>query len=534
MADPPAIQNFSEGPSIFKLHEDLVWRIFLFNADLNDQIATYVGQSLAAPFTTNGLTVTRRTSQVCRPWRSLILSSTAIWGRVIDLPILNRSSELWSREVLKRTGEAPLDIKGELLGTSPYPLFLLLVQHHWTRIRSLDVGIFAVGWISKEAWEFLKQPAPNMKVFSIRFHDLYPDNQGFFSETNMKLFANRASSLRELLISHITFDPRASWFANLRNLDLASPFPLRRLLEILKNTPVLEGLVLRGETIDNWQPAEQVTLPRLRTINISHRLRTCLAVLECISPASDCGITVTARDIPPDIPLLSDEVTRLRSTISRFSQAYFSAWKVTQVYLQLSVHAFRFEAGFTSDEMTLPPISAPGFNVNIDLGKSAEFPPQECLSILADITNDAFSDVSTLTIHAFTTAYGNSHFASFISALASVKELRATPSALGALVDIQVPGHPFDDGESNPVVVFPQLRTLVIDFEFVHFYISNFLSWRRRNGGTPLEVLDLTNVQIYEDDEVGEKFREYDGLTVLNGPIRSQLSAGLKAWLEMF
>jgi len=54
-----------EDSFIFKLHEELVWRIFLFNAHLNDGVqAVDASQSLAAPlgqdpaFSTNGLTVT--------------------------------------------------------------------------------------------------------------------------------------------------------------------------------------------------------------------------------------------------------------------------------------------------------------------------------------------------------------------------------------------------------------------------------------------------------------------------------------------
>ena len=290
------IPGSAKDPLISTLHEDLLWKIFLFNADLNDEIAFDSAPSRGQDpaFTTNGLTVTRHTSQVCRFWRSLILGSTSIWGRVIDLNILKVSSQIWRDDVLKRTGEAPLDIKGELLGMSPTmaALFSTLVQYHWARIRSLNISIIGVQWIKKETWGFLKQPAPNMRVFSIYLHDGYRDKPNFFSETNMELFANGAPSLKELRVTHITFDPDASWLAHLRNLDLASPFLLRQLFEVLKNTPFLEMLTLRGKIIDNTESTReisQVILPRLRYINIAHQPEICLAILESNAPASGCG-----------------------------------------------------------------------------------------------------------------------------------------------------------------------------------------------------------------------------------------------------
>ena len=527
-------------PFISKLHEELIWRIFLLNADLNDEITFNAGQSLAAArgqdpaFSTNGLTVTRLTSQVCRAWRSLILSSTAIWGRVIDLHILKHSSQMWSHEVLKRTGEAPLDIKGELLGMSPTmtPFFSFLVQHHWARIRSLDISIFGVQWIREDAWGFLKQPAPNMRVFSIYFHDGYTDKANFFSETDMELFANGAASLRELRLTHMTFNSTASWLPQLRHLDLASPFLLHQLFEVLKHTPVLEKLILRRQIIDDPQSTgepSQIILPRLRSINITHQLTTCLAILESIVPASGCGLTILARDTNiTEAPLSNTEITRLRLALSRFSKAYFSAWKATQVYLEVAVHTFRFEGRFTSDEMRLPPISAPEFNIQLE--NSNGFPHRATLSILGDLADNSFLDVSTLTIHIYPPMLHpvDSQFTSFIVSLPSVNELHATPYALGLLVNMS---HPLQDGKPNPAALFSQLRTLVVDSEFDQSSITKFLTWKRQIGGTAIEVLDLTKVKINHADEVGEAIGNFDGL---RGPTQAQRAEGLNAWLANF
>ena len=173
-------------------------------------------------------------------------------------------------------------------------LFSILVQRHWARILSLDISIFCVQWIREETWGFLKQPAPNMRLFSVYLHDGYSKKPNFFSETDMGLFANVAHSLKELRVTRITFDPNASWLAHLRNLDLASPFLLHQLFEVLKNTPFLEMLTLWRKIIDNQESTReisQVILPRLRYINIAHRPETssCLAVLESIIPRRGVG-----------------------------------------------------------------------------------------------------------------------------------------------------------------------------------------------------------------------------------------------------
>jgi len=100
MAVNANLSNDANKSPIFKLNEDLVWRIFLFDADLSDEIPFDGGRSLAPPsgqdpaFIMNGLTVTLRTSQVCQSWRSMILKSTVIWGRLIDLHILEHCGRM--------------------------------------------------------------------------------------------------------------------------------------------------------------------------------------------------------------------------------------------------------------------------------------------------------------------------------------------------------------------------------------------------------------------------------------------------------
>jgi len=314
---------------------------------------------------------------------------------------------------------------------------------------------------------------------------------------------------------------------------ISPPFALHQLFEVLKHTPVLEKLIIRGKIIDEPQSTEehpQIFLPRLRNINIAHRLTTFLAILECIVPASGSGLTILARDNNDveEASLSSAEITRLRQTISRFSRAYFSAWKATKVHLEVEDHTFRFESLFTSDEMRLPPISAPEFSINLE--NSNGFPRQASLSILGDLADNSFPNVSTLTIHISSPPLHpvDSQFTSFIVSLASVNELHATPYALGLLVDMP---HPLQDGKSNSTAVFPQLRTLVVDSDFDQLPITKFLAWKRAIGGTAIEVLDLTKVKNYHADKVEEAMGNFDGLKVLKGKTQAQRAEGMNAWL---
>ncbi|KDR70523.1 hypothetical protein GALMADRAFT_144794 [Galerina marginata CBS 339.88] len=63
------------------------------------------------PSIKDALTFTRIYSQVCRAWRGAALDSTFIWGKLIDLDVLDKGADEWRSEVVKRSGDSPLWIK---------------------------------------------------------------------------------------------------------------------------------------------------------------------------------------------------------------------------------------------------------------------------------------------------------------------------------------------------------------------------------------------------------------------------------------
>jgi hypothetical protein len=88
-------------PSISKLGRDLLWKVFLINSDTNSRLSVEstiqfneaTGKRLSRDeifFIYSPLTIARRSSQVCRLWRDIILSSPSLWGRIIDFDYLKQ------------------------------------------------------------------------------------------------------------------------------------------------------------------------------------------------------------------------------------------------------------------------------------------------------------------------------------------------------------------------------------------------------------------------------------------------------------
>ncbi|KJA17982.1 hypothetical protein HYPSUDRAFT_79385 [Hypholoma sublateritium FD-334 SS-4] len=93
-----------ERPAVHNLPDDLLLRIFIFNALYNPN--DFVGYRPSKD--------ARRCSQVCRRWRYCSLAAPLLWATSLDLsdPIL------WLREVIFRTGSCPVDV----VAPSPFPL----------------------------------------------------------------------------------------------------------------------------------------------------------------------------------------------------------------------------------------------------------------------------------------------------------------------------------------------------------------------------------------------------------------------------
>ncbi|KAF8874700.1 hypothetical protein CPB84DRAFT_1966904 [Gymnopilus junonius] len=187
------------------------------------------------------LTTTRLSSQVCRTWRSTILDSTVLWGRLIDMDSLDRGGEEWRHEVLRRSGHSPLFVKGakslqwpeyhilcshckvslcSRRGVSPSQRFFLsLVQNNWSRIErlSVSIGSHIADMFEPWPWQIMcSRPAPRLRVFE--FHST---SIASFSHFNTKrIFGDYAPLLREFHAPYIPVKYSSAWSHNLRSVQI--------------------------------------------------------------------------------------------------------------------------------------------------------------------------------------------------------------------------------------------------------------------------------------------------------------------------
>ncbi|KAF8972250.1 hypothetical protein BDZ97DRAFT_1752835 [Flammula alnicola] len=171
-----ALELANSAAAISKLPGDLLWRIFLVNTNMEDDEKKPDGRNRTASendpdyLKFHALTATRWSSQVCRLWRHLILASSSLWGKVIDLDILTECHDNWRKEVTRRSGGAALWIKGTVNGQSPVSLafFVQLLNEHWSRTRVIRVLVESGEYIPAETWDILKRPARDLEVFHLK------------------------------------------------------------------------------------------------------------------------------------------------------------------------------------------------------------------------------------------------------------------------------------------------------------------------------------------------------------------------------
>ncbi|KDR82245.1 hypothetical protein GALMADRAFT_135605 [Galerina marginata CBS 339.88] len=173
----PAGRNENGGQAqISRLHEDILYYIFELNADMyleeESNSSDDDGQTSSDPndnaLNDHALNVIRHTSQVCRCWRGLIIGSPMIWGNIIDLNLLRQVNNLWRKEVIKRTGNSRLSVKGVVkCKGSTGEFFADLMKNHWLRIRKLNVKIYDYQFLDDETWQALQHPAPHLEFFKL-------------------------------------------------------------------------------------------------------------------------------------------------------------------------------------------------------------------------------------------------------------------------------------------------------------------------------------------------------------------------------
>jgi len=156
---------------ISKCTDDVLLKIFSINGAINRPFCWRKVHE------TSPISITRRSSQVCKEWRQLILCSPSLWGKLLDLNDLNPGIDPWRKEVLRRTKQAMLHVRVRLDPAQPAATSLLfdILDKKWSTIRNLQVSVFRRGYYDDKRWLAIHRPTENLRTISLHFQTHVPE-----------------------------------------------------------------------------------------------------------------------------------------------------------------------------------------------------------------------------------------------------------------------------------------------------------------------------------------------------------------------
>ncbi|KAF9551911.1 hypothetical protein CPC08DRAFT_309453 [Agrocybe pediades] len=307
------------------LHEDLLWKIFLEITD-DARVPTNINP--------RPIVTARRCSQVCRHWRSVILSSSLIWGRLIDVDSLRRETDDWMKEVVRRTGESvPLWVYGEVQHDGRNYFLFTFLQENWRRIQMLDVtderrpaGSLPLEQ-QQRMWAFLREPAPLLRWINLSLHP--SDSRKLLPAC---LFADSAPLLREFHVtsSPYKFSTQASWIPNLSTVTFSKDFTAEEVHKALQAMRRLQYLSLyvngnRLRIANHDFRGSMVILPKLKMLRcLFVDFARAGTVLESITPSTDCCLHVEADPYVPVVYPHDSEHQRYEAIVAKYLVPHFS------------------------------------------------------------------------------------------------------------------------------------------------------------------------------------------------------------------
>ncbi|KDR82185.1 hypothetical protein GALMADRAFT_135547 [Galerina marginata CBS 339.88] len=497
------------GPAhISRLHEDILHYIFELNADMyldgKSNSSDDYGQT---PWDLNdsALNVIRHTSQVCRYWRGLIISSPTIWSNIIDINHLRQVNNFWRKEVLRRTGNSSLSVKGVVKSKgSTGEFFADLMKNHWLRIQKLDVKIHDYQVLDNETWKALQLPAPHLEFFKVDIE--YWGEHQIFPTADPSLFSDMAPSLREFRFTYprginANFTLRAPWLRQLRDITLIETFTLSDILDALMDMPLLESLELQNATDSPAVPRRCVHLPRLSlmSINTTSELRGALLVLESIVAKPACALVLDTFDGIMSGVHMEDIIT-VQKIILRYALGYFSSELMVVEGLTFRHHPKAFSLHYSPLKTSAIRRKPSGFEVDIFLNfpVTPEFfgtlqdSPFPSLVKTWDMQEGMLVDLAWEIGYA-----GWESLTSFLSLFPFVEVLQAPEYSLSVLLAAF---------EEDPGV-WSLLHTLRITYytTLTPIFSDTLLRFLdlREGDGLPIKVLDITDLAARENRDWG-------------------------------
>ncbi|CAA7267809.1 unnamed protein product [Cyclocybe aegerita] len=312
---------------IRKVDDHLLLHILTFNANMEDDPPKKDTDIIYYP-EIRALTNIRDASHVCHLWRQTILSSTVLWGRLMDLDLLILLKEEWRQEVIRRTGEAPLHVRGyqSSEGDTAFAAFVhflvYILEVHWSRIETLIVSIYPlstylpdaeVWYPMKDFWSLLSRPSDTLKTF--RFGCAYDEHS---PPGPLALFSAHIPQLMDFRLTEYFRAGgyiSAPWLSQLRHLDISAgyradpPLTLSMWLEKLRDMPHLQSLTENSifatpeESIPPRLPVIQ--LPNLIDLRVTHGLYPATLLLNHIEPHPECRLIMYTPELNAPTPSTS-------------------------------------------------------------------------------------------------------------------------------------------------------------------------------------------------------------------------------------
>ncbi|PPQ74662.1 hypothetical protein CVT26_005532 [Gymnopilus dilepis] len=270
-------------PSIFTIPSEILLRIF----DL---------MAIMDPRSDNenpALNTLRDLSHVCIQWRRLLLGAPSVWSRALNLGYLRRLRPEWRDEIVRRAGEAEMDVLANF-GEQDDPFDSDFVSMHWHRIRSLN----------------------------------YTDSTGYIDPGLYQTWSDIVQQPSTRLAHLSIFCSKKTLFDFLKSIGLTR-FPN---LQSLKVTQYL--CVHDADYVFDKLSFGVVSLPRLASIDISSTSTSItdvvIQLLDSIKPATDCilslSISLSFRNAKaPTIYKIPSIFRKFSQTAQTAAQAHFSS-----------------------------------------------------------------------------------------------------------------------------------------------------------------------------------------------------------------
>ncbi|KAF8882334.1 hypothetical protein CPB84DRAFT_1851308 [Gymnopilus junonius] len=476
---------------ISRLSADILLLIFSANADMFTSLE-YDLERAPHPREPSALDSALLASRVCQSWRTLLLESTLIWGRILRVDRLYQLGREGREEVMRRTGSAPLCFTGIVTDSVPFIMDFVrpMLHANWLRIQKFHVKFPDVSRFERSFWDILLR---QRRPWNGSTSKPYPCSTSSHPTT---LISHSSPTMRHGYDCYTPADISFSlthadhWLGQLRSLKLMSEFmDADQLFNSIKHMPHLEYLhlnLLSGYVDPLTAEAESIHLPHLVELVLCSLLHIGLTFARSIKPASCCALWYVPwiQEVPT-----KEDVEATMDILDRYSTMYFSH-QPTLLPLKalLILNRPKFFLGiFQADHDPSLPEAVPNFVVSLASNSgwpegvdSAYFftPPRRQLRIVDE--PHGFSGV-----------------------LSGVELLQTTWDGLYALID-------HTDGQ-----VLRRLRTVRLrsraptsKSEFWPVFLGYY--GRRKRGGNPIEVMDIGRNPGYNF----ECLEEAEGLTV--------------------